>query len=127
SNSASPARTCADGSRAPPCSRCFAAEADRCSGPTICVALETDCAAIETDPHALNAKEPTSLGRVAGMSQRVIVEALGALIEIDATARSAASFAAIQAAWAAGTSHRSPADATVAVGAEHDDDVMLSV
>lgn len=61
------------------------------------------------------------------MSQRVIVEALGALIEIDATARSAASFAAIQAAWAAGTSHGSPADATVAVSAEHDDDVMLSV
>lgn len=60
------------------------------------------------------------------MPQRVIVEALGALIEIDATARSAASFAAIQAAWAESSTHRAPADATVVVTAEHDDDVMLS-
>lgn len=60
------------------------------------------------------------------MSQKVTVQALGALIEIDATARTASSFAAITAAWADGRTHRTSADATVAITAEHDDDVMLS-
>lgn len=86
----------------------------------------TICVTIETDPHALIAKEPTSLGRVAVMLQQVTVQALGSLIEIDATARTASSFAAITAAWAEGRTHRTPADATVVVTAEHDDDVMLS-
>ncbi|MGX1693937.1 PqqD family peptide modification chaperone [Microbacterium keratanolyticum] len=60
------------------------------------------------------------------MPQKVTVEALGAIVEIDATARTASSFAAITAAWAQSRTHRAPADATVVVPGEHDDDVMLS-